>query len=291
MKIDTVDLYPAFLQYWSCFCDASPQEQVKGWAEAYMHLQPRVFELAKADYASLGVEWDEVLRSRILPRIPLVLQNMGQIHDIILGVLPQASTRMKEVFGFQEPIIAVIYVGIGSGAGWAVQVQGGYHVLLGLESLAENHWCDPAAVFGLVCHELGHVYHQWLRWSAAVSEGVGPFWQLYEEGFAQWAEWLLLGKRGWHQELGEPGWVSWCSANLKNLARTFLSLAGNGTVAVRPFFGSWYEVDGHKESGYYLGFRAIKQCIAQRGLLRTALLNPGEVEEEMQHVLRDMLDL
>jgi hypothetical protein len=93
----------------------------------------------------------------------------------------------------------VIYVGIGCGAGWATTFGDSPAVLFGLENIAERGWEDPGTILGLVAHELGHLVHFAWRLRGGKSAGSGPWWQLYEEGFAQECESRILDTGAVHQ--------------------------------------------------------------------------------------------
>lgn len=63
----------------------------------------------------------------------------------------------------------------------------------------------------------------------------------------------------WHEASGgDVDWLLWCKENKGRLARQFIETAENG-ADVRPFFGSWFTIDGHAQSGYYLGHEIITE--------------------------------
>jgi hypothetical protein len=123
-----------------------------------------------------------------------------------------------------------------------------------------------------MAHEVGHLTHfHWRQQAGLAPDGDGPWWQLYTEGFAQWCEHLVHG-RCWHMQGGAgTGWQDWCRANLPWLAAEFLRRVDAGDD-LRPFFGSWHDLRGYKQTGYFLGHELIKILQARAPLREVALL-------------------
>ena len=46
--------------------------------------------------------------------------------------------------------------------------------------------------------------------------------------------------------------------------------------SVRPFFGSWFDVQGRKQCGYFLGHELIRQLEANMNMKEIALLDHTE---------------
>jgi hypothetical protein len=58
---------------------------------------------------------------------------------------------------------------------------------------------------------------------------------------------------------------------------------------VRPFFGSWYDIRGRKQTGYYLGHEVIDRLAETMPLSDIALLEEGEaLERTMRQVLNEI---
>jgi hypothetical protein len=53
--------------------------------------------------------------------------------------------------------------------------------------------------------------------------------------------------------------------------------------AVRPFFGSWYDLQGYKQTGYFLGHELVKALTASKSLREVALL------QDYARLLRQLL--
>ena len=115
-----------------------------------------------------------------------------------------------------------------------------------------------------------------------------PMWQLYEEGFAQRCEHIIMGDDTWHQQVDQEGWIEWCSGNLRWLAAEFLDLVDAGEP-VRPFFGSWFDIQGWRQCGYFLGHEILSEWIAADGIEDVALITCGEIEHRMRESLAGLV--
>ena len=186
-------------------------------------------------------------------------------------------------------MIFVIYVGIGCGAGWGTQFQGSPAVLFGLENIAECGWSQLPSITGLVAHEIGHLMHGHLRTEHEKAAETGSWWQLYEEGFAQRCKHIILGKSSWHMkgEIYGKDWSGWCHRHESWLAAEFLRRVDQGE-SVRSFFGSWFEIHGRRQCGYYLGHELIKRLEARMSFVEIALLD--DIAELMRRELERLVD-
>lgn len=90
-------------------------------------------------------------------------------------------------------------------------------------------------------------------------DGDGEWWQLFTEGFAQRCEHLILEQDTWHEVVNTNNdWISWCYNKQAYLAFEFLRFVAE-EKDIRPFFGSWYNIDGYSQCGYFLGYEAVKE--------------------------------
>ena len=51
----------------------------------------------------------------------------------------------------------------------------------------------------------------------------------------------------------DSDWLEWRQANKSWLASEFLHRV-DSEETLQDFFGSWYNIQGHKQCGYFLGF-------------------------------------
>jgi len=162
-------------------------------------------------------------------------------------------------------------------------------ILFGLENIAECDWSDAETIAGLVTHEIGHLVHHHWRTQRGKSIGSGAWWQLYEEGFAQRCETLILGSAAWHQAGGSSNsdWLEWCQEHRDWLAAEFLRTVDAGDP-VSAFFGSWFEICGKSETGYFLGYEAVRELGKRFDLKEIALLE--NVEVYLRPILEQMIE-
>ncbi len=284
-----IDTFPAFLAYQTKVQDKPLSERIERWATEYMARWPELLAKQTEDYSVQNLNWREIAREKIFPYLTERLPAMRQAHRHILESAEPLYSRAQQVLAFESKVIFVIYVGIGCGAGWATTFRGSPAILFGLENIAECGWSSPETIMGLVAHEIGHLVHHHWRAQHGKSIGSGPWWQLYEEGFAQRCEGLILDSDSWHQASGgnDDDWINWCRSHRGWLAAEFI-----GTVKsdqpVSPFFGSWLEIRGRSETGYFLGHEAIKELEKHFALKEIALLE--NVESHLRPILEQMVE-
>ena len=179
-------------------------------------------------------------------------------------------------------------MGIGCGAGWVTTLRGEQAVLFGLEMAAECGWTETDSIRGLIAHEIGHAVHGNLRDDFELSGGTGPFWRLYIEGFADTCEKELTRSGSFHEGAGlnPPDWQKWCEEHRGTLAGRFLEEASAGDDC-REFFGSWYDIQGYRQCGYWLGHQVLQQLTARNSLRDLALVE--DVNMVVTDVLRSFL--
>lgn len=283
---EIVDTVPAFLAHWLEVQDSGTDAQVQAWLDCYGSGWPELVEIQVQDYASRGEDWHEPAIERIFPtlaeRLPRMRQAHGHLPDVCAAVLDRAGRAL----GYERDIVCVIHVGLGCGAGWATQYAGRPALLFGLENVAEEGWQDRDALTGLVAHEVGHLVHSEWRGPAGPAEPEGPWWQLYSEGFAQVCADEILGGPSMHPPPG-AGWQEWCEDNRGWLATEFLRRVDRGDD-LRPFFGSWFDLRGHKQTGYFLGHRLVAALRGRMTLREAAGLT--DPEALLRPLLREWAD-
>ena len=273
---EILDTIPAFLNVWHDVSNDDIDTQIDAWLELYKTRWPDLLQKQLDDYASLNEDWRATAKERIFPALPERLPKMRTAHDNLLKICDDIYGRCQKVAGFDSDLVCVFYFGLGCGAGWATEYGGKPAILFGLENIAEEGWQDQDRLAGLMAHELGHLVHFEWRKQVELPDGDSPWWQLYTEGFAQYCEGILLEKPSWHmQSAGTKHWYEWCQDNQGWLVSEFLRRIDQGED-MRPFFGSWFELRGYKQTGYFLGHEIIKVMREQMSLLEIAMLNDIE---------------
>jgi hypothetical protein len=280
-----IDTFPAFLDFWAQVKRKTLDKQIELWASEYISAWPELLAKQVDDYSSQNLDWRQVAREKVFPHLARRLPAMQAAHDHLLETCGLIHTRAKQALGFNESVTFVIYVGIGCGAGWATTLGGSPAILFGLENIAESGWSDFDTIQGLVAHELGHLVHYAWRAKSGTPTGSGPWWQLYEEGFAQECESRILDTDAVHQAGSgqEEDWLAWCRESRSWLAAEFLHRM-DADQEIKDFFGSWFEIHGHSETGYFLGQELIRELEKQSPLQEIALL------EDIAAVARPILE-
>ncbi|GAB4405565.1 MAG: hypothetical protein Kow00123_17800 [Anaerolineales bacterium] len=283
-----LDTWDDFLRFWRAAADLPLPAQVDLWRTAYMARYPALLRKQVEDYDSQGVDWRQVAAERIFPALPQRLPRMEAARDLLPHICASIYERAQAALGLDFDVVFVIYVGLGCGAGWATQYEGQPACLLGLENVAEEGWHTRERLEGLVAHELGHLAHMAWRgeWEEFAEHERDPLFLLYSEGFAVRCEEAILGGAGHLAQDGE--WLAWCAAHRQTLAAEFLRRVENGE-AVRDFFGSWYEAQGHSQTGYYLGRELVGDLGRGRALRDVARMSVGEVRKAARAFLHAAL--
>lgn len=282
-KIEILDTFREFLQYRDQAHLLNINGQIEAWASRYMTAWPELLEKQVADYAGQGISWREIAAERVFPDMGDRLPLMTSAHDNPIGVLPHVYRQFASRLDFASDAIFVLYVGIGCGAGWATEFRDTPAILFGLENIAELGWTSEDGLGGLAAHELGHLAHEMWRRQEKLEDATGPWGRLYEEGFAQSCE--VLVRDTWHEIQGPDsrGWLEDCRKNRSKLAKEFLSRV-DGQRDVRGFFGSWFEVEGISQTGYYLGHEVVRSLIDRATLKQVALI------ADVESVCRPMVE-
>ncbi len=225
------------------------------------------------NYFQEGEDWHSVAREMIFPNLEDRMPAMVQARQNLFRILPKIFERVNRKFGFEQNIICIIYVGIGCGAGWVTTYDNETAILFGLENIAECSFENTSILEALTAHEFGHVIHFSHRKAQVISIGQGPWWQLYSEGFAQRCEHMIMNKDTWHMQINDQkgNWLNWCQKNLSMLASRFVQMVDQ-KESVNDFFGSWYDIRGHRQTGYFLGHEAIKLLEKRLTINEVALL-------------------
>ncbi len=282
-----VDTYSSFLRVIRAEKPISIEQWLACWEDHYMIHWPSLGEMVVKDYAEQGEDWRQVARERVFPGMNDKLPAIESAYQNLTQIIGPIEEKVRLTFDFQDAVRYVLYIGIGNGAGWVTKYEGNWAVLFGLEGIVDSGFDPPDRLEGLVAHELGHVVHYTWRDARDLNSGAGPYWQLYVEGFAQYCESMVFPAHSWHMRSASPDddWLAWCCENQAWLAAEFLRSVDGGQ-SMRPFFGSWYDLRGRKQTGYFLGHQVISHLVGGTTLREIALLDSGpDLERVMRRVL------
>jgi len=253
-----IDTFDDFIEYWTIARSKTLIQQIEMWRSSYMARYPELLEKQIKDYKDYGLDWQEIAKDKIFPKMPDYLPLMQEARENLLKVCSAIYERASRVLRLDFDVTFVIYVGIGCGAGWATEYNNCPACLFGLEKIVELKWHSQKRLQGLAAHELGHLVHMAWRneWDTFSNAEQEPLFQLYSEGFAKRCEHLILRKEIWN-EAEDEDWILWCIEHKGWLAKEYLLRIDKG-ISVNDFFGDWLSIQGKRQTGYFLGHEFIR---------------------------------
>lgn len=287
-RLEILDTFPAFEKYWRTVRSEPIAVQIDRWEHEYMADWPELLHKQQQSYAEEGMDWKRIARTRIFPHLSERMPRMRRLHQKLRETLPDSWSRTQRTLKPDFRVRFVIYVGIGVGAGWATTWAGQPACLFGLENAAEITAGTAGGYPAAVSHEVAHLAHDEWRRRAGLrgnAEPRGPYWQLYEEGFATECERRIEDPRTFRLRTGRADWLPWCTRHRSWLASKFLrDVAAHRSV--RPFFGSWYPIRGHIDCGYYLGQQLVQEWASSVPLKEVAVLPEQYLRQRARSTLR-----
>lgn len=180
------------------------------------------------------------------------------LHGAFLTATEGLNQRILSRFGRGVDTDIVLYLGLCTGAGWVTAINGRQTILLGVEKIIELDWQDQDSMYGLIYHELGHVYHaQHGRLEQSSQDSGRNFvWQLFTEGIAMFFEQTLVGDFGFFHQ--GTAWKQWCDGHFEQILTDFDRDLPTMTRFDQRYFGDWVDYLGHGDVGYYLGTRFVR---------------------------------
>lgn len=254
MKI--IDTYPLLLD---AFEDKA--FQFDKWEKYVNSVYPNVASIFIADMKKCIATGEVSWENNYLPVLNMVVHN-DELRNLAYESFCRATAgldqKVNETFGKSLDVDIVIYLGLCNGAGWVKQYNGRTIVFLGIEKIMELNWCSIDDMYGLIYHELGHVYHkQYGILERKFENDAQTFlWQLFKEGIAMYFEQKLVGDPDYYHE-DKNGWKAWCDKHFEDIKRDFTCDLKTMTFATQRYFGDWVSYQGHSDVGYYLGCRFV----------------------------------
>ena len=218
-----------------------------------------------------------------MPILNAVCQNpqLEVLHSSFCSITEGLNEKIFARFCCELDIDIVLYMGLCNGAGWVTTINGRDVILLGIEKIIELNWCDTASMYGLVYHELGHVYHKQYGVLQQQSEDSSRnfVWQLFTEGIAMHFEQVLLDDdRYFHQN--KDGWLQWCDEHFTDILADFYADLPAMTKSNQNYFGDWVRYRGKGDVGYYLGSRFVQQLCKKHAFEQLVNMNIDEIYQE-----------
>ena len=280
--LDLIDLAAPLLPTLEANLHLPIGDQISAWTAYHSTFAPTLLNLIVTDYQGVEGGWRAIAESRIFPALAGLLPRMKLALVNLRSGCAEWCQEAQEKLGLREHPLVVAYVGLGNGAGWATVFDSHPAVLIGLENVAELGWEQPRILRGLLAHEMGHLLMQESR-HGAQTPAEDPFLTLFEEGFAMECEHLVLGCEHWHCSSDES-WLEWCRTHEGELCNLFMA-AVKEYKQWRRFFGSWFEVQGRRQTGYYLGWRFVQRALNGSTLRELATWPRELIREEVRNFL------
>lgn len=290
-KYHIFSAYEEFRTLWTTISSKSLKDQIRAYEDHFQTTWPELWQMQTENYEEEGESWEKVAAEYVFPKFPQQIPLMPEIHQKLQNNIPWVFIKAVEEMHFTFDINFVLYVGLGVGAGWATKYHSKRAVLQGLENIVDCGWFSDEALAALTAHEIGHLVHQEWRDQAHLPNLPDPttnnpaLWDLYEEGFAMRAEHKIMGKESFHESEGQDNWVEWCHANKQWLAQQYLAHL-NDKEELKRFFGSWFEIEGKKQTGYFLGHEMLKEWEITIPFKEIALLTMDEIDERVLTTLK-----
>lgn len=203
----------------------------------------------------------------ILPLLNEIMINndlRNKVQDSFKEVTNDLEEKVKLKFGKTLDVEIILYLGMCNGAGWVTTLNSKTVVLLGIEKIMELEWCDIDSMYGLIYHELGHVYQAQYGILDRTFDNnrYNYLWQLFTEGIAMYFEQVLVGDFNYYHQ-DKNGWKEWCDMHINQIKEDFNNDLETMTFDDQRYFGDWVNYYNHNDVGYYLGARFL-QFICQR---------------------------
>lgn len=191
-------------------------------------------------------------------------EKLDELQKNFIKVTESLEDNILKKFNKTIDVEIVLYLGLCNGAGWVVEIENKVYCLLGIEKILELNWYDMNSLYGLIYHELGHVYQkQYGVLEREFDNNKHQFlWQLFTEGIAMYFEQTLIADyEYYHQD--KNNWKAWCDHHIKQIILDFSNDLNLMTFDNQRYFGDWVYYHNHSDVGYYLGTKFIQYICKQ----------------------------
>ena len=191
-------------------------------------------------------------------------EKLDELQKNFIKVTESLEDNILKKFNKTIDVEIVLYLGLCNGAGWVSEIENKVYCLLGIEKILELNWYDMNSLYGLIYHELGHVYQkQYGVLEREFDNNKHQFlWQLFTEGIAMYFEQTLIADyEYYHQDKND--WKAWCDNHIKLIAQDFNNELDIMTFDNQRYFGDWVYYDGYSDTGYYLGTKFTQYICKQ----------------------------
>lgn len=235
------------------------------WKKYIDFTLPGLFPILVADVKNVLCT-GEFSKEDYLSVLNYVAHNQQQLevaHNSFLQVTKNLERIIYERFGKGVDVIIVFYLGLCNGAGWVTEYRGKTAILLGMEKILELNWCHINDMYGLIYHELGHVYQKQYGILERDFDKDEDFflWKLFTEGVAMCFEQIIVGDAEYYHQ-DKNGWKSWCDDHYEQIKLDFAKDLKTMSFANQRYFGDWVNYNGYGDVGYYFGCRFVRYILS-----------------------------
>ena len=219
----------------------------------------------------------------VLPIINAINENpqLETLHSSFCTITDGLNQKIMQHFGRELNVDIVLYVGLCNAAGWVTNIGGRDVVLLGIEKILELNWCDVSSMYGLVYHELGHIYHKQygVLYQQTADSDRNFVWQLFTEGIAMYFEQALVNNFNYYHQ-DNNGWLEWCDCHFQQILLDFYNDLPMMSRSNQRYFGDWVSYHGKGDVGYYLGTKFVQQLHSKYNFQQLINLTIEDVYKE-----------
>ena len=276
-----VQIIDTFSQIGEVFCNG--RFDLKRWREYINTIYRNTSDIFEDDLQEYIDSGSYTYEDDILPLLNRVQGHpfLETLHTSFVRVTNGLNQRIIDCFAHELEIDIVLYLGLCNAAGWVTNINGRDVILLGIEKILELSWYDEDSMYGLIYHELGHIYHK--QYGAFEQEGRNQsqnfIWQLFTEGIAMYFEQLLMNDLSYYHQ-NKDGWKNWCDAHFQQILMDFQAdLPAMNRFNLR-YFGDSVDYCGRADVGYYLGARFVQDLCSRYDFEQLIRLEIEEVTRE-----------
>ncbi len=276
-----VQIIDTFSQIGEVFCNG--RFDLKRWREYINTIYRNTSDIFEDDLQEYIESGSYTYEDDILPLLNRVQGHpfLETLHTSFVRVTNGLNQRIIDCFAHELEIDIVLYLGLCNAAGWVTNINGRDVILLGIEKILELSWYDEDSMYGLIYHELGHIYHK--QYGAFEQEGRNQsqnfIWQLFTEGIAMYFEQLLMNDLSYYHQ-NKDGWKNWCDAHFQQILMDFQADLPAMTRFNQRYFGDWVDYCGRADVGYYLGARFVQDLCSRYDFEQLIRLEIEEVTRE-----------
>ena len=276
-----VQIIDTFSQIGEVFCNG--RFDLKRWREYINTIYRNTSDIFEDDLKEYVDSGNYTYEDDILPILNRVQGHpfLETLHTSFVRVTKGLNQRIIDCFAHELEIDIVLYLGLCNEAGWVTNINGRDVILLGIEKILELSWYDEDSMYGLIYHELGHIYHK--QYGAFEQEGRNQsqnfIWQLFTEGIAMYFEQLLMNDLSYYHQ-NKDGWKNWCDAHFQQILMDFQADLPAMTRFNQRYFGDWVDYCGRADVGYYLGARFVQDLCSRYDFEQLIRLEIEEVTRE-----------